>query len=143
MFNLNDVLADIFGKNGISILSGITSGKSTDQIIESLSPNVCKKGILIREILDREISQSAAVRLQVCLDLIKHLDDEVKSLEREIFNYAYGEHKREMEILMSVPGIGELGAATLIQYFTNWIEKSFRNNKYIISSISVTIYNAG
>ena len=114
MFNLNDVLADIFGKNGISILSGITSGKSTDQIIESLSPNVRKKGILIREILDREISQSAAVRLQVCLDLIKHLDDEVKSLEREIFNYAYGEHKREMEILMSVPGIGELGAATLI-----------------------------
>jgi len=60
MFNLNDVLADIFGKNGISILSGITSGKSTDQIIESLSPNVRKKGILIREILDREISQSAA-----------------------------------------------------------------------------------
>src|SRR5665811_147207 len=80
--------------------------RQTDQIIESLSPNVRKKGILIREILDREISQSAAVRLQVCLDLIKHLDDEVKFLEREIFNYAYGEHKREMEILMSVPGIG-------------------------------------
>jgi transposase len=110
MFNLNDVLADIFGKNGISILSGITSGKRTDQIIKSLSPNVRKKGILTRGILDREISQSTAVRLQVCLNLIKHLDDEVKSLEREIFNYAYGKHKREMEILMSVPRIGELGA---------------------------------
>ena len=135
MFNLNDVLADIFGKNGISILSGITSGKSTDQIIESLSPNVRKKGILIREILDREISQSAAVRLQVCLDLIKHLDDEVKSLEREIFNYAYGEHKREMEILMSVPGIGELGAATLIAEIDNF--KDFSSGDKLASWLGV------
>ena len=135
MFNLNDVLADIFGKNGISILSGITSGKSTDQIIESLSPNVRKKGILIREILDREISQSVAVRLQVCLDLIKHLDDEVKSLEREIFNYAYGEHKREMEILMSVPGIGELGAATLIAEIENF--KDFSSGDKLASWLGV------
>jgi transposase len=135
MFNLNDVLADIFGKNGISILSGITSGKSTDQIIESLSPNVRKKGILIREILDREISQSAAVRLQVCLNLIKHLDDEVKSLEREIFNYAYGEHKREMEILMSVPGIGELGAATLIAEIDNF--KDFSSGDKLASWLEV------
>ena len=36
MFNLNDVLTDIFGKNGRSILSGITSGKTVDEIIENL-----------------------------------------------------------------------------------------------------------
>src|SRR5574344_63950 len=42
------------------------------------------------------------------------IDDEIEVLEREIFNYSYQKHKREMEILMSVPGIGELGAATLI-----------------------------
>ena len=60
MFNLNDVLADIFGKNGRSILSGITSGKTVDEIIENLSPNVRKKSAQIRDILDREISQSAA-----------------------------------------------------------------------------------
>jgi transposase len=35
-------------------------------------------------------------------------------LEKEIFNYAYKNHKQEMEILMSVPGIGEIGTATLI-----------------------------
>ena len=42
------------------------------------------------------------------------IDAEIEVLEREIFNYSYQKHKREMEILMSVPGIGELGAATLI-----------------------------
>ena len=88
MLHLGNVLKDIFGKNGRAILSGISSGKTVDQIIESLSPNVRKKGSQIRDILDREISQSAATRLQICLDLIKHFDDEIKLLEREIFNYA-------------------------------------------------------
>jgi transposase len=114
MFNLKDTLTDIFGKNGRAILSGITSGKAIDEIIESLSPNVRKKSSQIREILNKEISQSAIFRLQICLKLITHLDNEIESLEKEIFSYAYQNHKREMDILMSVPGIGELGAATLI-----------------------------
>jgi hypothetical protein len=54
MFNLNDVLADIFGKNGKSILAGITSGNTVDEIIENLSPNVRKKSAQIRDILDRK-----------------------------------------------------------------------------------------
>ncbi len=114
MFNLENVLTDIFGMSGRAILSGISSGKSVDQIIASLSPNIRKKSDQIREILDREISQSAVFRLQICLKLIKHLDDEIETLEKEIFNYAYKNHKQEMGILMSVPGIGELGAATLL-----------------------------
>jgi len=120
MLHLGDVLTDIFGKNGRAILSGISSGKNVDQIIESLSPNVRTKAVQIREVLDREISQSAAIRLQICLNLIKHLDEEIEILEREIFNYAYRNHKHEMEILMSVPGIGELSAATLIAEIGNF-----------------------
>jgi transposase len=54
MFNLNDVLADIFGKNGRIILSGISSGKTIDEIIGSLTPNVRKKSVQIREILDKK-----------------------------------------------------------------------------------------
>jgi transposase len=120
MFNLKEVLTDIFGKNGISILSGITSGKTVDEIIENLSPNVRKKSAQIRTVLNKEISQSAVFRLQICLKLIKHLDYEIEALEKEIFNYAYSNHKREMEILMSVPGIGELGAAILIAEIFNF-----------------------
>jgi transposase len=43
MLHLKGVLTDIFGKNGILILSGISSGKTIDQIMESLAPNVRKK----------------------------------------------------------------------------------------------------
>jgi transposase len=98
MLNLNNVLTDVFGKNGRMILSGISLGKSVDQIIASLSPNVRKKAAQIREILDREISQSAAFRLQICLKLIKSFDGEIEALEKEILSYAYRNHKRKMEI---------------------------------------------
>jgi len=124
ILNLKNVLTDIFGKNGRMILSGISSGKTVDQIIASLSPNVRTKSAQIREGLDKEISQSAAFRLQICLKVIKSLDDEIEALEKEIFNYAYINHKREMEILMSVPGIGELGAATLIAEIGNFTDFS-------------------
>jgi len=120
MFNLKDMLTDIFGKNGKAILSGITSGKAIDEIIEILSPNVRKKSSQIRDILNKEISQSAVFRLHICLKLINHFDNEIKSLEKEIFIYAYKIHKREMEILMSVPGIGELGAAILLAEIGNF-----------------------
>ncbi len=59
MFNLKDVLTDIFGKNGREILSGISAGKNVYQILQNLSPNVRKKSAQIRELLDREISQRA------------------------------------------------------------------------------------
>ncbi|HEX9251719.1 MAG TPA: IS110 family transposase [Ignavibacteriaceae bacterium] len=114
MLHLKGVLTDIFGKNGRVILSGISSGKNVDQIMENLSPAVHKKHDQIRAILDKEISQSSAFRLQICLKLIKSLDDEIEALEKEIFNYAYSNFSHEMDILMSVPGIGELSAATLI-----------------------------
>jgi transposase len=135
MFNLKDTLTDIFGKNGKAILSGITSGKAIDEIIENLSPNVRKKSSQIREILNKEISQSAVFRLQICLKLINHLDNETESLEKEIFSYAYRNHKREMEILMSVPGIGELGAATLIAEIFNF--KDFPSGDKLASWLGV------
>ena len=41
--NISDLLTDIFGKNGIPILSIFSLGKIINQIVESLSPNVCEK----------------------------------------------------------------------------------------------------
>ncbi|AKB21007.1 Mobile element protein [Methanosarcina sp. WH1] len=49
MFNLKNVLTDIFGKSGRANSIRNCSGKSVDQIIASLSPNVRKKSDQIRE----------------------------------------------------------------------------------------------
>jgi transposase len=129
------VLTDIFGKNGRLILSGILSGKTVDEIIKSLSPKFQKKNSQIRDILDREISQNTAIRLNICLKLIGHLDAEIKTLEEEILNYAYENHKREMEILMSVPGIGEISAAILIAEIENF--KDFSSGDKLASWLGI------
>ena len=39
---------------------------------------------------------------------------------------------------MRSTNISNMNLSSSMQYFTNWIEKSFRNDKNIISSISVT-----
>jgi len=43
IFDLKDVMKDIFGKNGSRILLWISSGKTVGQIVESLSQNIRKK----------------------------------------------------------------------------------------------------
>jgi hypothetical protein len=40
------------------------------------------------------------------LNLIKHLDYEIETLGKEIFNYAYGKNKSYVKILMSISGFG-------------------------------------
>jgi hypothetical protein len=41
-----------------------------------------------------------------CLNLIEHLDYEIGTVGKEIFNYAYGRNKSYVKILMSIPGFG-------------------------------------
>lgn len=67
-----------------------------------------------RELLKKEISQDAILRLKLSLDIMEVLDMSIKGIEKRIFNWAYNYRKREMETLMSVPWIGEIGAVTLI-----------------------------
>ncbi|GAB7016008.1 IS110 family RNA-guided transposase [Methanogenium cariaci] len=113
-FHLDNVLSDIFGKGGRRILSGIISGTPVNEIIESLPKNLRKKRDQILEVLNAEISENTALRLKSCLTMIDAFDGEIGSLENEFFHYAYARYPREMKILTSVPGIGELGAATLL-----------------------------
>ena len=40
------------------------------------------------------------------MNLIQHLDYEIETLGKEIFNYAYGKNKSYVKIIMSIPGIG-------------------------------------
>ncbi|RQD81390.1 IS110 family transposase, partial [Methanosalsum natronophilum] len=114
MLHLNDVLTDVYGKNGRMILSGICDGQDIDHIVSKLTHNVRKKADQIRAIFKKEVPQYVLIRLKSCLEIIESVDKQITILENEIFRYANKYHKREMDILLSCPGIGELSAATLI-----------------------------
>lgn len=73
MFHLNDVLSDIFGKSGRLILSGISSGKSVEEIIRGLPKNIKKKENQIIEVLNVQISENTTLRLKSCLTTIDAL----------------------------------------------------------------------
>ena len=49
-----------------------------------------------------------------CLRLIRCLDEQIDEITESALVYAYNNHKREMEILLSVPGIGPVGAITIL-----------------------------
>jgi transposase len=113
-FNLKSKLTDIFGKTGQTILEGIIRGLPVDAIIQKFPACMIGRGDEFRELLQKEFSQEAILRLKECMEIISQLNGSIKNLEDQIFKWAHTNCKRKMDILMSVPGIGEIGAITLI-----------------------------
>lgn len=114
MIRLSSVLSDIFGKSGMMLLTGIINGMQLDDIIPILPTRTQEKKDRIIEVLGNNISKSALFQIKVLLDVIRCLDEQELLLKKSALHFAYENYPREMEILMSVPGIGEIGAATLI-----------------------------
>ena len=114
MIRLSSVLSDIFGKSGMMLLTGIINGMNLNDIIPVLPKRAQEKKEKIIEVLGNSISQPAIFQIKVLLDVIRCLDEQELQLKKSALYFAYKNYPREMEILMSVPGIGEIGAATLI-----------------------------
>lgn len=114
MFKLSLVLSDLFGTSGMIILQGMINGMQLDDILLMLPPRVRKRDEELRSVLGYTLSPDALFRLNLCLRLIRCLDEQIESISGSAKKYAYKNYKRQMEILLSVPGIGEIGALTLL-----------------------------
>lgn len=113
LFQLSKVFSDIFGASGMVVLTGITEGKPVEEIIASLPKRTQKRGEEIRSVLETTLSETAIVRLQSCLDLIKEMDSQIAILMQLVHRCVAGK-KRLIRILTSMPGIGYIAAVTLI-----------------------------
>jgi hypothetical protein len=115
LFQLSNVLTDIFGKSGIHIMQGILEGKSPDEVLQSIHARVRnKKESEIRQLLEQNLSIYALLQLRHCLKVMKTLDDEIEYLTSTASQFATANYPREFEILYSGPGIGEVSAFTLL-----------------------------
>lgn len=114
MIRLSSVLSDIFGKSGMMILTGIINGMHINDIIPTLPQKAQEKKDKIIEVLKTNISKDALFQIKILLDIIRCLDEQELLLKNSALHFAYKNYPKEMEILMSIPGIGEIGAATLI-----------------------------
>lgn len=112
------MLSDIFGKSGSIILKGLAQKKPLDEIIESLPKKMRGNADIISATIPASIPPVVLVLLQSCLKLVDDLDTEIKLLEGRI-RESLATKSREFQIITSIPGIGFIGASTLIAEIGN------------------------
>ena len=95
---------DVYNKDGKKSMFLISSDEIIDQILKKFYKYSYKSILILIDSGHRNISQRCS-QLHEYLNLIKYLSDEIETLDKEIFNYSYGKHKSEIEILMSVLGL--------------------------------------
>ncbi len=111
--HISGVISDIFGKSGMIILNGILNGKTIDQIFVEIKNKTIKiKKVELKESLKGELSQNDIFVIKECLDSIKFFDEKIKEFDSKI-NQSLKGMQKEMEILMSIPGIGFTTAAAI------------------------------
>ena len=121
LFQLSNVLTDIFGKSGVQIMQGILDGKPADEILQLIHNRVRnRKEEEIKLLLEQNLSFYALFQLRHCLRVMNKLDSEIEVITDTVTQYAMEKYPREFEILYSVPGIGEVTAFTLIAEIGNF-----------------------
>ena len=114
LFLLSSLLTDIFGKSGRIIIQGLINGTELNNILKELPPKVRIRENEFRKILSQGLSADTIFRLSVCMKLIRCFDEQIDVITSEALSYAYHKYDRQMIILKSIPGVGEIGAITLI-----------------------------
>jgi len=115
---LSSVLSDLFGKSGMIILNGLVQNEPLEEIIKSLPKKMRGSVDIISSTVPASIPQVTLVLLQSYLKLVEDLDQEIKLLEGRI-RESLASKSREIQILTSIPGIGFIGASTLIAEIGN------------------------
>jgi transposase len=109
---LRTVISDIFGAAGTEIINGLLAEKTVDNILENTKNKQLKtKCDEIKAVAQGTLQQEDIFMLNQLLRTIKCLDEQIKQIEQHI---AVLVDKAAMEIVMSVPGVGFLSAATIL-----------------------------
>jgi transposase len=115
---LSSVLSDLFGRSGTIVLNGLVRKKPLEELIKSLPTKMQGRADAIAATVPASIPQVTLVLLQSYLKLVDDLDLEIKLLEGKI-RESLARKSREIQILTSIPGIGFIGASTLIAEIGN------------------------
>jgi transposase len=136
LFHFSKVLTDIFGKSGRIIMEGIVDGTPSEDIINSLAGQVRnKKEQNVRLLLEQSLSPYAIIQLKHSLEVLKVMDEQIASLTTIATQYACSQYPREYEILMSVPGVGNISAFTILAEIGNF--KDFPSGEKLASWIGI------
>lgn len=111
---LGQVFTDCFGKNGRHVLDDLLKGRPLEEIFEDkkLRLSQAKKESL-REAVADSLDPLSIRTIEYHLKMIDDLDEEVRVIEAEMARK--GREKKELlDILAGVPGVGRVGAHTIL-----------------------------
>ena len=110
---IGGILADIFGLNGRRILTGLRDGKSTEEIMRTLTDHVASKFELIRDALTKSLDEEDRYLLG---ELIEMRDEETRHIERALdrLKEQATPWQRNLDLLQTIPGIDDQSAADLL-----------------------------
>jgi len=116
---ISSVLTDIFGVSGKKIINGLLEGKNIDEILKMISSKrILTKEQEIRQAVTNSLDPARILLIRTYLELIEKIESQIEMLNKEIMNRMQ-KLKEELEIAMSMTGMGFTSASTILSEIGN------------------------
>jgi transposase len=133
---ISSVLTDIFGVSGKKIINGLLEGKNIDEILKMItSKKILKKEQELRQAVTSSLDPARILLIRTYLELIEKIENEIQILNKEILNRMH-KLKEELEIAMSMTGMGFTSASTILAEIGN--VKDFETAEQLASWCGLT-----
>ena len=117
---ISSVLSDIFGKTGMQIVNSLLEGKNIDEILKEItSKKILKKEQELRNAIVTSLDPARCILIRTYLEIIDKIEEKIKMLDREI-NIRMQRLKEDLEIAMSIHGMGFTSASTVLAEIGNF-----------------------
>jgi transposase len=111
---LSSVITDIFGKSGQYLIHGLLQGKTIDELITGIpSKRVQRKEENLKNAIKSGLSTSQIIVIEQNLQLIDQITEQISQLDEEIL-CRMKDREEDIQIAMSIPGIGPTAAMTIL-----------------------------
>jgi transposase len=111
---LSSVITDVFGKSGRYLIHGLLKGKTIDELIAGIpSKRIQKKEEKLKTAIKSGLSTSQVIVIEQNLQLIDRITEQISQLDDEIL-CRLKDREEDLQIAMSIPGIGTIAAVTII-----------------------------
>ena len=135
-------LSDVFGKSGRHVLQGLVDGRSADAIVESIpSEKVKKNKEMIKQAIIAGLSPISIFLIKSHIQMIDGVDKKLVQLDAQISRLLKA-RKRDVEIAMSIPGIGFVSAAAILSEIGDY--RNFASGKKLaaFSGLDPSVYES-
>jgi transposase len=111
---LSSVLADIFGKSGRYLMTSLMDGVDIEEILKGIPvKRIRKKADQIKESIRGSLDTTQILLIRGSLEQIESIQKRISELDKEI-KTRVASRKEELNIAMSIPGIGFTAAAIIL-----------------------------